>query len=724
MLEDVDPIMVALEGEGTTPEVASSNINAIFRLFHSLKGGADALKLEVIRDVTHKLESLLGDLREGRRTLVPRHVDLMGATCDLVRKLLAHASKTGDDRAYGDEVAALVDQLSMAESESPDSPGKGATTPPTLTGPAADSPVLAESLSELKIDLTPEMLQQFRDEALELVEETEHVLMAIESDGYDQEMIQQAFRAIHSFKGNAGFFGFADLARLSHKIETALGLLKSKEIPCGKPEISTILGSLDLVRKGLQCIDSEQNGKVNGLEAALGKLEALGKTSARSTEPPPPRVGEILLAQGLITPESLEDALALQNRIQTVGGGEALSKLEKPPDSVQKKAIRVSVEKLDYLVELVGEMVIAQANVANLSGLEKSKNEKFVREIDRLSKITKDLHRSTLALRMVPLSGLFRKMIRPVRDLARTLGKVVEVKFVGEETEVDKNVIELLGDPLLHIIRNAIDHGIEAPDERERNGKPREGLILIEGRHAGGEVWVVVSDNGRGLDRDKILEKARKMGLLPPDRVDVPDEEVFQYIFEPGFSTASVVSEVSGRGVGMDVVRRNVESLKGRVEVLSNPGLGAVFTIRLPLTLSIIDGMVIRLGNQRFVVPTQAITEFFRPTPGSVTGVTGQGELVSLRDRMIPFFRLGSILGVREFQPDPVSGNVMVLEEFGRPIGLLVDEILCQQQIVIKSLGPFQALSGCSGAAVMPDDRIALVLDPLGIYEMATSKLT
>jgi two-component system chemotaxis sensor kinase CheA len=320
---------------------------------------------------------------------------------------------------------------------------------------------------------------------------------------------------------------------------------------------------------------------------------------------------------------------------------------------------------------------------------------------------------------MVPIEATFRKMIRLVHDLSAKAGKRIELKLLGEDTEVDRTVAELISDPLVHMVRNSIDHGIETPAERVRSGKPESGTLTIEARYQAGEVWIIVSDNGRGLNRDKILAKGLERGLVPPGAA-LRDEEIYNLIFLPGFSTADRITDVSGRGVGMDVVKRNIERIRGRVEIQTTPGQGTRFTIRIPLTLAIISGMLVRVGAERYIIPLLCIRESLHPTADMLHTVTGRGEMIMMRGELLPLFRLAQLFSTAGAIGDAAQGIVVVVQDGPLRVGLLVDELLGQQQTVIKSLGDmFGDIKGVSGASIMSDGRIGLILDIEGIVKLA-----
>ena len=382
----------------------------------------------------------------------------------------------------------------------------------------------------------------------------------------------------------------------------------------------------------------------------------------------------------------------------------------------------MDAERLDRLVDMIGEFVIAESMVSQSSELQRVASADLARHLGQLDKITRELQGTGMSLRMIPVRATFQKMARLVRDLAKKAGKQVEFVMSGEETELDKSVVDRIGDPLVHMVRNAVDHGIEATAEERRNaGKAAAGRVELRAFHKGGSIYIEIEDDGRGLNRDAILAKARERGLVK-DGDALSDREVWNLIFEPGFSTAKVVTDVSGRGVGMDVVRRNIEVLRGNVEIQSEAGKGSVFSMRLPLTLAIIDGMVVRTGQERYVIPTLSIVTSIRPKASDLSTVISRGEMLSIQGRLIPLFRLGALFDIDDATQDATEGLVVVVEEEGRQMGLLTDELLGRQQIVIKSLGgAMRGIPGIAGGAIMPDGRVGLILDVGGLMRLATS---
>lgn len=388
---------------------------------------------------------------------------------------------------------------------------------------------------------------------------------------------------------------------------------------------------------------------------------------------------------------------------------------------IESASIRVSIEKVDELINTVGELVITQSMLSQFTDAEEltmGHIEKLRNGLAQLERNTRELQESVMRIRMLPISFAFQRFPRLVHDLSSKLGKQIELKLSGEQTELDKTVMEKIGDPLVHLVRNSIDHGIEKPEKRLAAGKSETGLVHLNAYHQGGNIMIEISDDGAGLNREKILAKARERSLIDADET-LSDEQIYDLIFQPGFSTADEVSDVSGRGVGMDVVRRNIRSLGGTVEVKSNAGRGTTFYIRLPLTLAILDGQLIQIGNEIFIVPLVSIVESIQVQPGRISAVTGRGEVYKLRDEYIPIVRLYHVFGVEATVTDLQQGLLVVVEADGQKMALYVNELLGQQQVVIKSLeSNFRKVEGLSGATILGDGKVALILDISGLASL------
>jgi two-component system chemotaxis sensor kinase CheA len=445
------------------------------------------------------------------------------------------------------------------------------------------------------------------------------------------------------------------------------------------------------------------------------------------------RVGEILIQKGVVTVGDLEDGLERQKREPERKIGEILVE-EKKADSKavisalrhQKKfgkgyidlQVKVDTKKIDNLVDLTGELVITQAMLKQNPCILSAGDQKLYNDLNQLNQITSSLQTTAMSMRMVPIRSMFQKMVRLVRDLAKNSGKEVSLKISGEDTEIDRNVVDELYKPMVHMIRNAIDHGIESPAEREKAGKEEGGIIHLRAYQRGGNIIIEIGDDGRGLDKQRIREKAKVHNLIT-DESKLTDSQIFNLIFHAGLSTAQEVTDVSGRGVGMDVVKKAVEKLSGRVDINSRPGSGSTFSISLPLTLAIIEGMLVRIGDERYIIPAVAILESFRPDKSQYFTVEGKGEMILSRGKLIPLVRLDRMFGVKGDTIHPWDGLVVEVENDGEQRCLLLDELLGKEEVVIKSLGGMKNIKGIAGGSIMGDGRVGLILDMAGIFEIA-----
>ncbi|MEO0605547.1 MAG: chemotaxis protein CheA, partial [Myxococcota bacterium] len=415
----------------------------------------------------------------------------------------------------------------------------------------------------------------------------------------------------------------------------------------------------------------------------------------------------------------LDKALAVQ--AQTRDGRKPPPAL--PPRTKKHETLRVDVEKVDRLMDLVGELIIGVTSVAHHPSVEGLGSDHFEKSAAQLTRVTRDLQDVAMSLRMVPVRNTFRKMKRLVRDLAKKLGKQIRLEITGEETEVDKSVAEVIADPLVHLVRNAIDHGLETPAERTAAGKGPEGTVHLTARHQGGEVWIEIIDDGRGIDREAVYARAQSRGLTDVPFEDLADREIDQFIFLPGFSTAVQISELSGRGMGMDVVRRNVDSVNGRIEIQSQPGRGSRISLRIPLTLAIIEGMLVRVGQSCFTIPLLQIRESMVVTRDDITVLSNGQEIVKIREQLLPLLRMHQFYDIPSDATDVSQGIVMVVEDAGVPLCLFVDELIGQRQTVIKGLsGYLRAIRGLSGCTVLGDGRISFILDVASLRSHAVAQ--
>ncbi|MFH1841955.1 MAG: chemotaxis protein CheA [bacterium] len=827
LIDEVEPRLVELSLlQDTTGAVDMEMINSIFRLFHSMKGSAGVLELKNIVDLTHKTENLLDLFRKGLAELETNDVQLLLKSIDLLRDLLNILAKTNDDcgreveveehgarllasitakQAGGkpatDAIAVSPSEPPAAAVEQPNSQPQPAAAIPASAEPAGSEAADAateivdtwgelepesepsdETNAEIKAEaepppvggdekfeimITPEMRDRFTEEAEELLEAAEQVMLHLTENGQaEEQQLTDAMRSFHSFKGNSGFMGFADLEHLTHACESLLEQVVDGAIPGDQTMANLVLEVIDTLRAAIRNLSLGGKGEVDNLEDLLTRLKSLTtppspvvekrtsgllildptamkkpaaqpepKPAATATEnvtpvgPPepvtPPAVEPLAAAappSAVAMPETKpvpEPAAAptaappaAAAKIPAVKGTAADQPSGENTKSPAAKSIRVDLNKLDSLLNLVGELVIAETMVTRNPDLLGKEFENFEKASHHLRRITSDLQDVAMSVRMIPLAGTFRRMIRLVHDTSNKAGKKAKLNLIGEETEMDKTVIEQITDPLVHIVRNAIDHGLEPAEERITLGKPETGTVTIEAKHESGEVWIVISDDGRGLDREKILAKARERGLVEGDGSDLRDEDVYKLVFEPGFSLAKAVTEISGRGVGMDVVKKNLERLNGRVDIRSQMGKGSSMVLRIPLTLAIIEGMMVRVGPARYSIPMLSIREALRVDSAMITNTPEGDELVRVREEMIPVFRLHDAYNIEPDSRELPEGILIIVDTESGTAALFVDEILGQQQTVVKGLSDYVGTPrGVSGCTILGDGRVSLILD-------------
>jgi two-component system, chemotaxis family, sensor kinase CheA len=542
----------------------------------------------------------------------------------------------------------------------------------------------------------PELLSDFVLEAREHLAAIEAQALTLERAPADAEALNSAFRAFHTIKGLAGFLALPEVQEMAHEVEAVLDRARNGDLTITTGAIDVILEAADHLKRWTAHVEQRISGQASE---------------------PPPRDGPLLARIGAIctavAAANAPDLAAMAKAVEE--GADVLPSPQpesnRPVSRTQAMAVRVDTRKLDALVDMAGELVIAESLVRHDSDLGAVKSQPLQRKLAQLDRITAELQKTAMAMRLVPIGPLFHRMTRLVRDLARQFGKRVELEIVGGDIELDRTIAEELADPLMHMVRNALDHGIESPEERERCGKPATARVVLKGRHQAGQVVIEIADDGRGLDRERILRKAVERGLIAsPDGLS--DTDVFNLVFQPGFSTAGEVTNVSGRGVGMDVVRRHVERLRGRIEIRSTPGQGAAFLVKLPLTLAIIDGLVVGVGRERYILPLFAVREMFRPGPDIVWTVRGRAEMALVRGTLLPVLRLHRRFGLTPKSEDPHECVLVVAESEGQRFCLMVDELIGKQEVVIKSLGEvFRGVTGVAGGAIMGDGRVGLILD-------------
>lgn len=572
----------------------------------------------------------------------------------------------------------------------PAMPAAWSTPAASPTLPAAPA---GETLLVLNLAEDGDLLREFTNESQEHLQNIELGVLMLEENPRDAATLDSIFRAFHTFKGGSGFLNLTPINRLAHELESLLDLARQHKLAINSAIIDVILSGGDTLKRFVTAMEQQ----IAGVQPPAPILIPIGPLLVRIravVEGEPQPVAETLAATGAATPAETD---VEANPAESTGSR-----------SSGNSFVKVDTQQLDSLVDLVGELVISQSMLVQDAT---AQDQQAARTLTQLCRSTKELQRLAMSLRMVPVRGTFQKMIRLVRDLAVKSGKPVELVTHGEETELDRTITEKISDPLIHMIRNAVDHGIEKPEARVAAGKPAQGTITLRASHQGGSIVIEIQDDGAGLNRERILAKAVAQGLAKPDEA-LPDSEIFKFIFAAGFSTAEKVTDLSGRGVGMDVVRRNIEKLRGKIDIASMPGRGSTFTIRLPLTLAIIDGLIISVAGQRYILPTLSVRESFRPTAAMLSSVHERGEMVNVRGRLLPLLRLGALFDPAGPATDPTQALVVVVESDHQQRCLLVDQLIGKQEVVIKSLGEtFKRNPALAGAAILGDGRVGLILD-------------
>jgi len=547
----------------------------------------------------------------------------------------------------------------------------------------------------------PELSGMFVAEALDHLGTIEATLLRLEEAPGDRALINDVFRPFHTIKGNAGALGVITVQELAHKVENLLDRCRSGQHAVGSAEVDVVLKAVDLLTAMMNDIAARAKGQAG--QPLKAQRLALIATVERLIESGGAR-------EDADAPAPVFDMPELKAAVTTSPAA--------PPRSEAQNAVKVDTRKLDGLVDTVGELVILQSLVYEDPAIAGINDERLTRTLAQLRRITTELQRSAMAMRMVPIRQTFQKMSRLVRDLSKKSGKPIELVLAGEDTELDRKVVEDINDPLMHMVRNSLDHGIEPAGRRTAAGKRETGRLSLRAFHQGGNIVIEVADDGAGLPTEKILKRAVAQGLVPADKQLAP-ADIHQLIFAPGFSTADRITEISGRGVGMDVVKRNIEALRGRIEVQTARGQGTTFSIQLPLTLAIVDGIVLAVGSDRFVIPTFAVRESFRPQPGQVQTIQGRATLVQVRDQLFPLLRLADVLGVQSARREVTDGTIVICHDHGRSLALAVDELLGKQEVVIKGLGEvFRTVRGITGGAILGDGRIGLILDTGGLLAL------
>jgi two-component system chemotaxis sensor kinase CheA len=586
---------------------------------------------------------------------------------------------------------------------------------------------------------TIELLGDFVTESEDGLGRVDEILLEAQRTAVSDEQVNELFRVFHTIKGVSGFLEAHDVTRLAHVTETLMDGARAHRYGLDGKVLDAVFEAsaamrtlLHEVRQAAQSdcaipTDPELHVLIHLIEHATdpdaaGTAKASLRPSAKRAEPLPSRAPRaasrapaapsipVKASAGPPRPSLLE---RLSARPPKITAAEAPSGAADSGGAVRlRETVKVDLERIDSVVEMIGELLIVESMVMSAGEIQGLSSPRIANYLGQLTKISRDLQGVAMRMRMIPVRGVFHRMARLTRDLSRKTGKSVELVQVGEATEMDRSMVERIEEPLVHMIRNAIDHAVEQAADRVAQNKPETATIRLSAQHEAGAVTIEISDDGRGLRREAILDKARERGLVKDNGERLSDEEVFALIFLPGFSTAAQVSELSGRGVGMDVVKRSIEAMRGRVMIRSKPGAGTTFKLVLPLTLAIIDGMLVSCGPETYIIPSLAIVESLQMAPGMLRTVASRGELLNVRGEVLPLLRLRQLVGLSGDAPAADQSRVVVVESLGKKVGLVVDEVMTQQQIVIKPLSSHLGDTDFfAGAAILADGRVGLILN-------------
>ena len=682
----------------------------------SLPGEQDAFK-QLISDVADTVDSLQSLIDH-----VTRGMDLSDIIIDIPLPQSESAQNPDSkimSNAAAEEKAAVSDVQPQSQESQP------------------EQAVQTESSSELLViseDDAP-LVMDFAVEALEHIETAESALLELESNCEDKEAINSIFRSFHTVKGMAGFLNLTEIGSLAHSAESLLDMARNGSILLVDQKMDLVFESLDMLKNMITVLKAalESSSAVPsqpGHQALIVRLKASIDPANSADQAVEKGVSVQSVEAAKPSEESSSSCTAACAKAETITADAGTNNEH---DNAQASAagqnrkvavasdekIKVSMDRLDKLVNMVGELVIAQSMVRQDSIIALSPEHDLCQKISHQGKIIRELQELSMMMRMVPIQGVFQKMARLVRDLSHKVSKQIRFETFGEETELDRIVVDQIADPLIHMIRNSVDHGIESEQERIAAGKDAIGTVQLRAFHQAGNIIIEIVDDGKGLDKDRILRKAIEKGIVSPN-ADISDAEIYKLIFNAGFSTAEKITDVSGRGVGMDVVKQNIDALRGKIDIASEKGKGTTFTIRLPLTLAIIDGQLVRLGDETYIIPINSIDSCLKPRKEQISTIRERVEMANVHGELLPIVRLHKLFNAKADAVEPSAASLVVVEEDGKRGCLMVDEALGQQQVVIKSLGDYLGkIKGVAGGAILGDGKVALIIDVQGILNSA-----
>ena len=730
-LDQLDQDLINLEQSPGDINILSS----IFRTIHTVKGTCGFIGFTKLESVAHIGENLLGKLRDGELKLNPARTSALLAMVDAIRQMLSCIENDSNEgsvdysglvetltRLQTDDVADASPVVEAKQNET--APVSSTETKTESADAATDEPV--KPSAEIDEDMEP-IVNEFLVESYENLDRLDKDLIELEQDPGNTEILSSIFRTIHTIKGTCGFIGLHKLEKVAHVGENLLGKLRDGELDLNPPRTSALLAMVDAIRQMLGCIEGDRNeGDVDysSLVDTLGKLLTDGGSAEVAASAPAPLESAAVPAEEGKEEREFVPADAKKDRrtatpeaqaehVAKNGDKRATDDRRKETRGVADSSIRVDVDILDRLMNLVGELVLARNQILQYAPAQSDST--FIATSQHLNLVTTELQEGVMKTRMQPIGNIWGKFPRVVRDLSMAVGKKIRLEMEGKDTELDKTLIEAIKDPLTHIVRNSCDHGIESPETRVANGKDEEGTLLLRAFHEGGQVNIEIIDDGGGIDPEKIKSKALEKNVITQEQADrMGDRELVNLVFAPGFSTAAKVTNVSGRGVGMDVVRTNIEKIGGSVDIQSAPGKGTTLRVKIPLTLAIIPALIITTAGERYAIPQVNLLELVRldgeEAKKSVELIQGV-PVYRLRGNLLPLVSLNDELKVaKDVESDAI--NIVVLHADERQFGLVVEGISDTEEIVVKPLGKqLKGISAFSGATIMGDGKLALILD-------------
>ncbi len=728
---------------GDTLTVNSTIITTCLEKLKIIEETADFLEFDHSRSVFHKLIDLLETVEENESVITKKDSETLISLCNTIKALFLTIEQEGNEAGY---------ELNETIPDDNDDIYQGGRQDEEARSEDENEPLETFTISNA-------MKDTFFDESIECLDMIEDVFLKMEPGFADMELLGEAFRLLHSFKGSCGFMNYGDLEMLAHKTETLIEAALDGILILDDWDMKAVWFVLGVMRETVEKIAGNDSERILNIavlvymleyittfldsdekfaemllpkiekprppELILEKVETSNQLNKQPSTKAPIEQGTIdalLEAEGLEKVNKMKPNKEKTNTVEEKGAEKA--KLFRASQSTirkqERRDIRVSLDKLDELINLIGELVIAENMVIRNPDVVNRELENFDKASIHLSKIVRDLQDVALSVRMIPISGVFRKMIRLVHDLSAKSNKKVGLQLIGEDTEIDKTVAELIADPLVHLVRNAVDHGITI--NKNRTKTQNDGNIVLEARHEGGEVWILIKDDGGGLDREKILQKGIESGLVSENGKQLSEQDITELIFQPGISTSDIVTAVSGRGVGMDVVKKNIEKIKGHIDIHSRPGYGTTFIMRIPLTLAIIDGMLVRVGEASYTVPLLSIRESIQIEEEQITVTMDGQEMVKVRDELIPVIRLHRLYNLEADYYNLHEGLLVIVEHQRETACLFIDEIIGEQQTVIKGLtGYMEGVRGVSGCTILGDGEVSLILDVAGLIKRTHS---